>query len=160
MESIASFALLIALWSLFSGFTQVVHAVALRVVYSQWWVLLLSGIVGVVFGLAAISYYPGLSLAFAVVLVAWWLLVTGAVAIAAAVMERKLGLAWAWTLAFGILSVVAGAYAIMTPPATLAAIMGLIAGFAIVTGVVHLMAAYKLASVKAQLGDALHGARA
>jgi uncharacterized membrane protein HdeD (DUF308 family) len=56
-------------------------------------------------------------------------------------------------------SLVAGTYAIMTPPVTLAAIMGLIAGFALVSGVVLLIGAAKLSSVKAELADALHAGK-
>ena len=158
LESIAAFALVIAWWAMFSGTTQVVHAVELRRVLASWWVLLLSGIVGIAFGIAALAYYPALSLAFAVVWVAWWLALTGALGIYAALMERRVGLPWAWTGAFGVLSVLAAAYALMSPPATLAAIMGLIAAFAIVSGALHLVGAFKLASVRDKLGDAMHGA--
>jgi uncharacterized membrane protein HdeD (DUF308 family) len=62
--------------------------------------------------------------------------------------ERQLGLPWGWTLTYGIAAIVASALAFMRPPATLAAIMGLIAGFAIVSGVLLLVGAYKLASAK------------
>lgn len=160
MDSIASFALVIALWAIFSGIVQIAHAFDLRALYDKWWVLLLSGLVSAAFGIAALYYYPGLSLTFAVVWATWWLFLTGGLAIYAAIVERGLGLSWGWTLAFGILSVAAGVFAIMAPPVTLAAIMGLIAGFALVSGVVHLMAAFKLSSTKADVTDALRGARA
>ncbi len=160
LESIASFALVIAIWALFTGSVQVVHAIGLRHLFGNWWVLFLSGLVSVVFGIAALKYYPGLSLAFAVAWVAWWLFLTGGLAIFAATVERRLGLSWGWTLAFGIVSVFAGAYALMAPPATLAAILGLIAGFALVSGVTHLMGAFMLSSAKAEIGSALHGAGA
>src|SRR5262249_39311479 len=133
LDSIAALALLIAWWSLFSGTTQIVHAMQLRAVFSRWWVLLLSGFVGVVFGIAALAYYPGLSLAFAVVWVTWWLFLTGAFALFAAFAERSHGLPWGWTAAFGVVSILAAVYGLMSPPATLAAIMALIAGFALVS---------------------------
>ena len=76
IESIATFALVIAIWALFGGVVQIVHAFDLRAVFPQWWVVLLGGIVGVAFGIAAMYYYPGLSLAFAVAWTAWWLLLT------------------------------------------------------------------------------------
>jgi uncharacterized membrane protein HdeD (DUF308 family) len=159
LDSIASFALVIALWALFSGIVQIVHAIELRSVFSHWWVLLLSGLVGAAFGVAALKYYPGLSLAFAIVWATWWLFLTGALAIYAAMVERQLGLSWGWTLALGILTVVAGVFALMAPPATLAAIMGLIAGFALVSGVVLLLGAFKLSSAKAEITGALHNPR-
>jgi len=75
-ESIAALALLIAIWALVSGIVQIVHALDLRAVFSQWWVMLVSGLVGVGFGVAALYYYPGLSLGFAVAWTMWWLLFT------------------------------------------------------------------------------------
>jgi uncharacterized membrane protein HdeD (DUF308 family) len=160
MDSIASFALVIAIWALFSGIVQIVHAFGLRQLFQQWWVLLLSGVVSAAFGVAALYYYPTLSLAFAVVWVAWWLFLTGGLAIYAAMVERRMGVSWGWTLAFGIVSILAGVFAFMSPPATLAAIMGFIAGFAIVSGVVLLIGAFRLSSAKQELASAVHSARA
>ena len=160
MDSIASFALVIAIWALFSGIVQIVHAFDLRALYDKWWLLLLSGLVSAAFGVAALYYYPGLSLAFAVVWVTWWLFLTGALAIYAAVVERRLNLPWGWTLTLGIVSIIAGVFALMHAPVTLAAIMGLIAGFAIVSGAVLLMGAFKLSSAKREVIDAVRSARA
>ena len=147
MDSVAAFALLIALWALFSGFVSIVHAIELRSMIKYWWVPLLSGVVSVAFGVAALYYYPTLSLSFAVVLVAWWLLFTGVIGIYAALQEKRMGLPWGWNAAFGVVSIVASAFALLAPPVTLAAIMGLIAGFSIVTGLVLVAAALKVRSV-------------
>ena len=147
LDSVAAFALVIAWWALFAGAVDIVHALELRRVMRHWWVLLLSGLVGVGFGIAALVYYPVLSLTFAVVWAAWWLLVTGILGIYAAMMQRRTGLQWGWTGGFAVLSVVASGVALLSPPATLAAIMGLIAAFAIVAGVALLAGAFKLRSV-------------
>ena len=155
LDSIASLALVIALWSLFVGSVQMVRAVELRTVVDGWWVLLLSGLISAAFGVAALFYYPGLSLAFAVLWTTWWLVLTGAIGVGAAVWERRLGLFWGWSLAFGILSIGAGVLAIMNPPVTLAAIMGLIAGFALISGVLLLIGAFRLSAAKAVISEAL-----
>ena len=160
MDSIASFALVIAFWALFSGIVQMVHAFDLRAIYQQWWILLLSGLVSVAFGVAALYYYPALSLTFAVVWAAWWLLLTGGLAVYAGFVERRLSLPWGWTVTFGVVSIIAGVLALMNPPVTLAAIIGLIAGFAIVSGVVLLIGAYRLTSAKQQVVNAVRSARA
>jgi uncharacterized membrane protein HdeD (DUF308 family) len=159
IESIASFALVIAIWAFFSGVVQIVHAIDLRAVFSQWWVMLLSGLVSVAFGVAAIYYYPALSLTFAVLWAAWWLLFTGGLAIYIAMQERALGLPWAWTFVFGLSGIATSVLAFMNPPATLGAIMGLIAGFAIVSGVVLLVGAYKLSTAKERIATAIGAAR-
>jgi uncharacterized membrane protein HdeD (DUF308 family) len=38
---IVSFALVIALWALFSGIVQIVHGFDLRALYDKWWLLVL-----------------------------------------------------------------------------------------------------------------------
>jgi uncharacterized membrane protein HdeD (DUF308 family) len=158
LESIAAFALVVAIWVLFSGIVQVVQAFHLRPVFSRWWVLLLGGLGSAVFGVAALYFYPVLSLAFVVFWAAWWLLFTGALAIYAAVEERRMGVSWGWTLTFGFVSLVAAVFAMLAPPATLAAIMGLIAGFAIVSGVVLLVGAFKLSSAKREISATIRAA--
>ena len=144
LDSIAALALVIAWWALFIGFVDIVRAFELRPIAQHWWILLLAGVVSGGFGIAAIYYYPGLSLSFAVVLFAWWLTFGGAFAVSAAVQQKKLGMAWGWSAVAGALSIVAGVFALLVPPATLAAIMGLIAAYAIVSGIVFLAAAIKL----------------
>jgi uncharacterized membrane protein HdeD (DUF308 family) len=157
MDSVAAFALVIAIWAIVSGVSQIVDGVEMREVLPHWWLLLLTGLVSAGFGVAALYYYPGLSLTFAVVWAAWWLLVVGFLTIYAAVQERRLGMSWGWTLTFGIIGVLAGIYAIASPPTTLAVIMGLIAGFAIVSGIVALIGFFKLTSAKEQLTNAASG---
>lgn len=158
VESIASFALVIAIWALFSGIVQIAHAFDLRPLYDKWWVMLLGGLVSATFGVAAFYYYPVLSLTFAVIWAAWWLLLTGGIAIYAAVQERRLNVPWGWTLAFGIVSILAGVVAIMSPPTTLVAMLGLIAGFAIVSGMVLLIGAFRLTWAKQEVANAIGSA--
>jgi uncharacterized membrane protein HdeD (DUF308 family) len=159
LQSTAAFALVIAIWALVSGITQFVDAIEARKIVPHWWLLLLGGLVSIAFGVAALYYYPALSLAFAVIWAAWWLLLSGFVGIYIAMQERKMQTSWGWTLTFSILSVVAGIYAIVTPGVTLAAIMGLIAGFAIVGGIVLLIGFFKLGSIKSQAAAAAAPAR-
>ncbi len=147
LDSIAAFALVIALWAIFAGIVDVINAVEVRRALKHWWVVLVGGLVGVAFGVAALAYYPSLALTFAVLLVALWLLVTGLLAVYAAYRQKRLGLHWGWPIGFGALSVVAGVLALAWPGVTLATIMGLIAGFALVGGIVQIVAALKVRSL-------------
>lgn len=147
LESVAAFALVIAFWALFGGMVDIVHAFQLRGAMNHWWVMLVAGLFGVGFGIGALVYYPTLALTFAVVWAAWWLTLTGLLGVYAALQLRRLGLDWGWPAAFGTLSLVAGIFALLTPPLTLAAIMGLIGGFALLGGVVLVGGAFKLRSV-------------
>jgi uncharacterized membrane protein HdeD (DUF308 family) len=158
LESVAAFALVVAIWALVDGFTNIVHSFDLRPYLSQWWLMLLGGIISAGFGIAALYYYPGLSLSFAVVWTAWWLMLTGFVATYAAFQQRSAGLPWGWTMAFGVLSVAAGVFALIYQPATLAAIMGFISAFAIVGGILLLIGAAKLKSAQGDVTQAVRAA--
>lgn len=146
MDSVAAFALVIAFWALMQGFVNITHALELRSIAPHWWVLLLNGIISAAFGIAAFYYYPGLSLAYAVVLTSWWLLLGGVVGIWVGMMERRAGMPWGWTMTIGVLGILAGAFAFATPPATIAALLALISAFATITGVGLLVAAVRLRS--------------
>jgi len=146
MESVAALALVIVFWSLFDGAVSIVRSIQLRGIVSHWWALLLAGIVSVAFGVAALYYFPGLSLTFAVLWTAYWLIVTGLVAVYISFQERSLGVSWGWTLTFGIVAVAGGVVALMNPQATLATLLGVIAGFSFISGVVLLIGAGRMQS--------------
>jgi len=148
MESVAAFALVIALWALMQGIVTMVHSFELRRIAEHWWLMLLSGIISAGFGIAALYYYPGLSLAYAVVWTAWWLILGGIAGISIATMERRAGLSWGWTMTWGIFGILAAVFAFASPPVTLAALLALISTFAIVTGVVLLASAYRLRTIR------------
>jgi uncharacterized membrane protein HdeD (DUF308 family) len=132
MDSTAAFALVLAIWILIDGVMEIVVAFEVRDAVKHWWLYLLGGLISVAFGVAALYYYPGLSLTFAVVWLAWWLLVSGAVAIYAGVQERQMGQSWGWTVVWGIVSILAGVYAFMNPGIALISIMTIIGVVAIV----------------------------
>jgi len=151
LDSVAAFALVIAIWAIFSGITEIVYSIDLRHVFNSWWVILLGGLVSVGFGAAALYYYPGLSLAFAVTWTSFWLMFSGIFGVAAAITEYRLGLSWGWTLVWGLVGIAAAVLALMSPPTTLAAIMGLIAGFALVSGTVLLIGAFRIRSAVGEI---------
>jgi uncharacterized membrane protein HdeD (DUF308 family) len=157
MDSVAALALVIALWSLFDGMVNIMRSFTLRAIAPHWWVGLLSGIVGVAFGIAALYYFPTLSLTFAIVWTAYWLTFSGVVAIFGAWKERSIGVPWGWTMAFGIVAVIAGLGAFMSPQATLATLLALLAGFAIVSGVVLIVAAVRMGSIQRDVRGATPG---
>lgn len=147
LDSVAVFALVIAIWAMFAGIVDIVAAFDLRPAVAHWWVILLCGLVGVAFGVLAAIYYPGLSLTFAVVCAALWLMTTGVLQMYAAYRLKRLGLEWGWWVVFGVLGVAAGVAALLVPRVTLAVIMGVIAAFGIVGGIASIVGAVKLRSL-------------
>lgn len=148
LASVAALALIIAFWAIFDGVVNIVRAFQVHDFAKHWWVMLLAGIVSVLFGATALYYFPGLSLTFAVVWTAYWLTASGLVAIFASVQERSAGMSWGWTMAFGVLSVIAGVYAWMNPGATLLTLVALYAWFAILAGIFQLVAAFRMQSLE------------
>ena len=151
LDSVAALALVVALWALFEGAVAVVYAFEVRSMVSHWWVLLLGGVVSVLFGVAALYYYPGLSLAFIVLWVAWWLITAGVIGAYVAVMERRIGVSWGWTMAWGVLAIVAGILAAMYPGGTLAWLLVVLAAFGIIGGVLRLIIAFRMQSAQREV---------
>jgi uncharacterized membrane protein HdeD (DUF308 family) len=120
--------------------------------------LLLTGVVSVLFGGAALYYYPALSLSFAVLWTALWLFTAGAMGVYVALMERRVGVPWAWTMTLGVLTILAGFLAYMYPGITLAGLLGVIAAFGIISGVVMLMAAGRLNAIEREVRPAMGAA--
>jgi len=158
LESVGALALVIALWALLDGIANIVRAFTLRGIAPHWWVVLLTGVVSVLFGSAALYYYPALSLSFAVVWTALWLFTAGAMGVYVALMERRVGVPWAWTMSLGVLTILAGFLAYLYPGITLAGLLGVIAAFGIISGVVMLMAAGRLYRIERNLRPAVGAA--
>src|SRR5262245_49743101 len=158
LESVAAFALVIAIWAVVQGLVNIVHAFDVRAIAPHWWLLFLSGLISTGFGVAALYYYPGLSLTFAVVWAAWWLMLGGIAGISVAVQERRFGMSWGWTMTLGVLGVAAAVYAFMSPPVPLVALMAIISAYAIVGGVILLVGAYKLRTTANDVAEAVRGA--
>lgn len=143
LDAVAGLAQMIAAWALVNGACDLVHAFALRPL-SYWWVLLLSGLVAIGFGVASVIGYPALPLAWAGPWVAFAMLSTGVTAIGLARQRRQLrgerrgGL---WPMALGLASIVAAAAAAGYQATTLMALVRLIAAFGIVSGILLLIGA-------------------
>jgi len=148
IPSVEVFALVIAIWALADGLVNIVHALDLRRVAKYWWALLLAGIVSTLFGLAAFYYYPALSLSFAVVWTAVWLITAGLLGTYVAIQERNAELSWGWTLTFSLIALAAGILAIVYPGITVATLMSLLAMFGIFGGIALLVGAGKMRSAQ------------
>jgi uncharacterized membrane protein HdeD (DUF308 family) len=105
---------------------------------SNWWVLALRGVAGILLGIAAFAL-TGITLVVLIALFAAYLLVDGVLAIVAGTRGRS------WLIAAeGALGVVAGLVAVLFPALTALGLALLIAAWAILTGVAELAAAIRL----------------
>jgi uncharacterized membrane protein HdeD (DUF308 family) len=105
---------------------------------SNWWVLALRGVAGIVLGIAAFTL-TGITLVVLITLFAAYLFVDGLLAIVAGARGRS----WL-VVAEGALGVVAGLVGVLFIPLTALALALLIAAWAILTGIAELAAAIRL----------------
>ncbi len=109
----------------------------------NWWTLALRGVVAIVFGILALVW-PGLTVIALVVLIGAYLLVDGVVAVGAAIRAAERHRSWGVLLVEGLAGIVAGILTFVWPGITAIVLLFLIGAWAIVTGVMEVIAAVRL----------------
>jgi uncharacterized membrane protein HdeD (DUF308 family) len=118
----------------------------LDILARNWWAIALRGLFAVLFGVAAFIW-PGLTLTVLVILWGAYALVDGVFALVAAFRAAQMKMTW-WPLVLdGILGIAAGVVAFAWPGITALALLYLIAVWAILTGIVEIIAAVRLRHV-------------
>jgi uncharacterized membrane protein HdeD (DUF308 family) len=98
-----------------------------------WWLMVLRGLCGILFGAVAILE-PGVTILSLVVVFAVYMLVDGVFGLISAVMASQRGERWGLLVAEGLFNVVVGVIMLLFPTVTIFTFMLLIAGWAILTG--------------------------
>lgn len=115
----------------------------LDILARNWWALALRGVVAVLFGLAALIW-PGLTLTALVLLFGAYSLVDGIFAVVSAFARAGRERGWWAFLVEGLLGIAAGIVTLLWPGITGLVLLLFIAAWAIVTGVVEIVAAIRL----------------
>ena len=155
-DSLAALALIVAVWALVSGTTEILHALETRALFRSWWILLISGLISICFGVAAVYFYPVLSLAFMAVWVGFLLAGNGVVVIYASLQMKNAGISWLGTCMWGVLSLLGSMIAFLNPSVTLAVILELLAVFSMVSGFALLIAAWRIRAFTKHLAAIVH----
>jgi uncharacterized membrane protein HdeD (DUF308 family) len=108
----------------------------------HWWAIVLRGIAAILFGLAAFLW-PGLTLAVLIALFGAYALVDGVFTLIAAIRGGVQG-SRAWLVVEGIVGILAGIVAFVSPGLTAFALVYVIAAWAVVTGVAEILAGFRM----------------
>jgi len=114
-----------------------------QVLARNWWALALRGVFAIIFGLIA-WLRPGITLYALVLLFGAYSFVDGIFGVAAAVRAAERHTRWGWLLVEGIAGIVTGIIAFVVPGITALVLLYLIAAWALVTGVLELIAGFQL----------------
>ena len=110
----------------------------------RWWVLLLRGLATIVFGVLAFLW-PGLTLITLAIMWGAYAFVDGILSLSLAVTVRDGGAAQRWWLAIvGVVGLLAGVAAFMSPIAVARVLLLFIAAWAIVVGLLQIWGAVRL----------------
>jgi uncharacterized membrane protein HdeD (DUF308 family) len=116
------------------------------VLVENWWAFVLRGVVAVIFGLVAF-FAPPVALLTLVFMFAFYAIADGIFSIIAAFHRRGEAAGrepWWALLILGVISLIAGVVAFLLPAAAAFALLYLIAGWAIATGIMSVIAAVRL----------------
>lgn len=113
---------------------------------SHWWLLALRGVIAILFG-ALTLLMPGVTLLTLAALFAAFALVGGAVWTFGALRHRQSDERWWLMLLLGIVSLAAGAIAMLHPAMTTIVLIMLVGANALVTGVTDLIAAVSMRKI-------------
>ncbi len=112
----------------------------------RWWALVIRGLAAIAFGFLAMLR-PGAGVLALVVLWGAYAIVDGVFAIVLAIRGAKVVQGWGWLLAEGLVGVAAGVVTFLWPGITALALIVVIAGWAILTGIAEIATAIRLRRV-------------
>jgi uncharacterized membrane protein HdeD (DUF308 family) len=143
--SLAALVLLFGAYAFADGVLALIHGIRERRVNDRWWVHSLHGILGIAAGIVTVLW-PGITALALLYVIAAWALVIGALEIAAAIRLRKV-IEGEWLLALaGIASVALGILLFLFPGPGALALVIWIGAYALVSGVLLTILAFRLRS--------------
>jgi len=151
--SLTALVLLFGWYAIADGILGAWMAIAGRKTHEHWFVLFLGGLLGITVGVVTFLA-PGITALALLFYIAIWAIATGALEIVVAIRLRK-EIPNEWLLVLGgLASVTFGVLLMARPEAGALAVLSLIAAFAFVFGVIHVLLAIRARSFVSRLGQA------
>jgi uncharacterized membrane protein HdeD (DUF308 family) len=143
--SLTALVLLFGAFAFADGVLSLINGIRERQTNDRWWLMILQGLIGIAAGVVTLLW-PGISALALLYVIAAWALVTGALEIAAAIRLRKV-IEGEWLLALsGIASVLLGILLVLFPEPGALAVVLWIGAYALVSGVLLIVLAFRLRS--------------
>ncbi len=140
--------ILVTIWGVYALIDGVFGAIA--GIRGKWTSLVIMGLLGIAAGLVALLW-PGLAAVSLLWVLAIWVIVAGAMQIAAAIRLRKeVQGEWMWIVS-GLLMVGLGLVFFLRPGAGILSVTWLLASLAIVWGILLVMLSFKLKGLKGRM---------
>ncbi|VXC30885.1 conserved membrane hypothetical protein [Arthrobacter sp. 9AX] len=136
------------------GITNIVHYFSDRPRRSAW--ALVGGIASVLAGIVAFVW-PGITALWLAMVIGAWALVLGVTQIGLSFQVKKVLTSWWMWLAIGIVNALFGLYVLILPGAGILSLLGLLAAFAFLTGILLLAAGFQLRGFGAASASGHHG---
>ena len=127
----------------FGAISSPVHEAMTAVLAKNWWAIGIRGVAGILFGLIAL-FLPGATMLSLVLVFAAYALIDGVFGIVSSVRAARAHERWGYLLLEGLVNIAVAAVAVLWPGITVVAFVFLVAFWAILTGVLELMAAFRL----------------
>jgi uncharacterized membrane protein HdeD (DUF308 family) len=114
-----------------------------RMLARHWWTIALRGVIAVLFGLIALAA-PGAALLSLALLFGAYLLADGIIALVVTWRASRAGVRWGPLLWEAVLNIIMGLIALVVPAAAVFAFVILLAAWALITGGLMIVAAFRL----------------
>lgn len=147
---------LFGFYAVVDGIVNIVHYFSDRPHRSAW--TLVGGVVSVLAGVVAFVW-PGMTALSLTLVIGAWALALGVTQIALSIEAKKTLKSWWMWLASGVVTAVFGLYVLVLPGAGILSLLGLLAAFAFLAGVLLLAAGFQLRGFGAERAAGHRGHR-
>lgn len=143
-----------ATYAILEGIAAVTLGIRSRGTAPHWGWSVFQGAVSILAGLLALIW-PGATALTLLFLVAFWAIVLGVAEIGQAFVARKRGEdTWGWTVAAGALNIIVGILLLVWPATGILTLLWLIGVFAVATGIVGIIWAFRARTTGPEAGSA------
>ena len=154
----ATLAIWFAVFLFIDGVFALIHTIRHWKHNDDKWLLFAEAAISIVLGFLLIRY-PGVTLLYVALMLAFWFIYSGVAKIGLAIQVRKEIEGEGWLIAGGAISVILGIVLLAQPDMAIAGLVGLLAFFAIIMGILMIVISFKIRKGKKWLEEKAENVR-